>query len=83
MDIFKSVLNFLIDNFTLIANSVLTLLPDSPFDMIVSTDNAIVQNMNYLFPIAGAVAHLEIYVSAVAIWYGIRVVARWIKVSSS
>lgn len=62
---------------------VINLLPDSPFKFNVPFDNKVIESMNYLIPIKEATLHLTVYVSAVLIYYSLRVLLRWLKVASS
>lgn len=60
-------------------SAILSLLPSSPFNSVLNIDNKYVQYINYLFPVAGIIAHLELYLTAVAAYYVIRLILRWMK----
>lgn len=59
--------------------ALLLLLPQSPFDFTYNIDNSFIKMVNYVLPFSQAVAHLSAYISAVIIYYGLRIVLRWIK----
>lgn len=63
--------------------AMLSLLPTSPFVFVSTIDNKYLGYMNYFLPIDSAVAHLEAYVLAVAIYYGLRIVLKWIKAAGN
>lgn len=58
---------------------LLLLLPDSPFIYIMNLESEWLGYINYFFPVCGAIAHLELFVLAVAIYYVIRIALRWVK----
>jgi hypothetical protein len=74
-----AILNSIIAGIGGMMGALLGLLPSSPFIMIAGLDNFWINVMNYWLPINSMVAHLELYVTAVAAYYLIRVVLRWVK----
>lgn len=58
---------------------ILILLPDSPFIYVMNLEHDWISYINYLFPVAGAVAHLELYLIAVGLYYIVRIALRWLK----
>lgn len=62
---------------------VFDLLPDSPFNFANSLDNEIVKAINWLIPFPAMVAHLTAFVLAVAVYYALRIVLRWLKAVGS
>lgn len=77
------IFNFLIKQVGLAISAVLMLLPDTPFNFDKAFDNQILGLMNYFLPVQQAVAHLVLYVTAVSVYYGLRVLLRWLKVASN
>ena len=71
-------INFLIQKIAVIITTVLNLLPDSPFRW-EALEQGWIGALNYMFPIDGVIAHLELYVFAVAVYYALRIVLRWIR----
>ncbi|MCC7570924.1 hypothetical protein KO465_06300 [Candidatus Micrarchaeota archaeon] len=63
-----------------IAQGLLNLLPTSPFQVVQGIDLEWLQAINYLFPVSQAVAHLQLFVVAVAFYYALRAMLRWAKV---
>jgi len=65
------------------AGEVLTvlfsLLPDSPFIYVLELENTWIEYINYIIPVAGIIAHLELFLVAVAIYYVLRIPLRWVK----
>lgn len=78
-------INTIIAKLALVLTAILTLLPDSPFVAMQNAvvDSEILKALNWAFPVAEAIAHLELFVVAVAVWYGLRIVLRWIKAAGS
>lgn len=69
--------------FAAVITAVLGLLPQSPFKWVLDQQEGWVAAIAWAFPVAQIVAHLETYVTAVAVYYAIRIVLRWLKVASS
>jgi hypothetical protein len=77
-----SILQFVLDNIGLIASSMLLLLPNSPFSWIYDADRSFLGYMNFVFPISAVISELATYVACVLIYYSIRTILRWVKLSS-
>jgi len=77
------IINYIISSVGSLLTTFINLLPASPFHFALNIDSQWLQWMNYLFPLMQAIAILENYVVAVATYYAIRIVLRWIKVASS
>lgn len=75
--------NAIIKGLGAIITVVLNLLPDSPFNSVFNIDSGWLSAMCWLFPIPSAIAHLEAFVSAVVVYYGLRIILRWIKAAGS
>lgn len=75
-----AILNYIISSFGSVIVLMLSLLPSSPFQFLQSIDSDFLNAINYVFPVNSAVAHIQIYVVAVASYYAIRVILRWVKV---
>ena len=58
---------------------ILSLLPDSPFIYVMNLDSDWLGYINYLFPVGGVIAHLELYLMAVGLYYFVRIALRWLK----
>ena len=54
-------------------------LPQSPFLWVESIDSEVLEAINWLFPITAMISHLQLYVTAVAIYYVLRIALRWLK----
>jgi hypothetical protein len=82
MSIFIKLINYLIEFFAYIVTLVLNVLPDSPFNWgFVQSflDSPYVKFAVYFIPFDSILAFLEVYVTAVFIWYAYRWVLRVIK----
>jgi hypothetical protein len=77
------IINALISKVGIVLAAVLALLPDSPFNWTYGLDSGWIGNMNYILPFSQAVAHLEAYILAVIVYYGIRIVLRWVKAAGN
>jgi hypothetical protein len=58
---------------------IFILLPQSPFLWVESIDSEVLEAINWLFPIPAMISHLQLYVTAVAIYYALRIALRWLK----
>ena len=59
---------------------VCSIFPPSPFTIVEHAGFAdLISQINYFVPIYEMVSIAEAWLVAVAIWYGISVVARWVK----
>lgn len=61
---------------------VMSFLPVSPFRSVLESVGAIpyLNNLNWFFPVTECVAVLQIWVSAITIYYLYSAILRWIKV---
>lgn len=76
-----AIINAIIEKLGVVIMAVLALLPTSPFTFVSGIDSGILSALNWLFPIASMIAHIELFVAAVAFYYAIRVILRWGKVA--
>ncbi len=59
---------------------VIQFLPDSPFQSISNTDvQSFMGTLNWIFPISEIVAILQLWISAVTIYYVYQIILRWIR----
>lgn len=76
MDIINSLLEWLQG----IADKAVDLLPDSPFQAL---DNTLVKDflpyLNWFFPVSFMISTMELWLSAIATYYLISIVLRWLK----
>jgi hypothetical protein len=56
-----------------------SIFPISPFVFVVNLGAAWIGYLNFIFPIAAVISHLEMYVVVVAVYYSYRVLGRWMK----
>lgn len=73
------IFNAIISGMGAILNTLLSVLPDSPFTFVTNIESSWLQAINYILPVSEAIAHLELFVTAAIVYYGIRIVLRWIK----
>ncbi|OPY59654.1 MAG: hypothetical protein A4E55_00119 [Pelotomaculum sp. PtaU1.Bin035] len=76
-------LNYIFAAFGSIFNTILLILPDSPFNYVSNIDNQWLKAINWMFPVSEAVAHLEMFCAVVAMYYTVRTVLKWIKAVGS
>lgn len=82
MSIFIKLVNYLIEFFAYVVTLVLNVLPNTPFewDFIQSfLDNKYVKFASYFVPFDGMLSFMEVYITAVFIWYAYRWVLRFVK----
>ena len=59
---------------------VIKLLPDSPFQQINNADvQTFLGTLNWILPMSQIVAELELWISAVAIFYVYQIILRWVR----
>lgn len=66
------IINFLIDVVQFILNSLLEILPDSPFNFTSPGWQAWTKGVGWMFPLGAMVAHGVIFLTAVSGWYACR-----------
>jgi len=74
--------NAIIRGFGAVLTLVLSLLPNSPFHAFIVSDSTVMvylKYINYLIPILTFIAILEAYLVAIAIYNGVQIVMRWLK----
>lgn len=77
----NSIFNFLGDLVDNAINVILMLLPDSPFMMLTSIPEvtAVLGFLNWAIPIAEMIAILQLWVTAVSVFYIYQLILRWAK----
>lgn len=83
MSFLATLINSFLDLLGSAATSLLLLLPNSPFQWDLTGSSTILKWIFWLFPVAGIITSINLYVTAVALYYVIRVALRWIKVVGS
>lgn len=69
----------------ILLGSVMAALPASPFRMLINlidVANPVFQSLCWFFPIDAMMALLQAWLSIIAVYYTIVIVARWIKLVS-
>jgi hypothetical protein len=84
MGIFFILVNKLISSIGSALLTFVQLLPASPFTWNFSSiDNQYLKFFAWFMPIPQMVSFIGTWVTAVAIYYGLRIVLRWMKVAGS
>jgi hypothetical protein len=78
-----TIINALISKVGSALQWVILLLPQSPFNFTYNIDNKFIKQINYILPFSQAVAHLETVITAVVIYYGLRVILKWVKAAGN
>ncbi|MCX8129394.1 MAG: hypothetical protein N3I35_04755 [Clostridia bacterium] len=73
------IINGIISALGKVLQTILLLLPDSPFIFVGNLDQQWLKYINYFLPVQEFVVVLEAYVIAVGIYYAIRIPLRWAK----
>ena len=70
----------LLDAIVVVLNGICSLFPPSPFQFAInSAFGDFIGKINYFIPIYEFVAIGEAWLVAIGIFYGISIVARWVK----
>lgn len=73
-------INFIIAGFADILNVIISILPDSPFKIISNSEvSQYLGYLNWVIPLETFVSITMAWVTAIAIYYGVSIVLRWIK----
>lgn len=74
-------LTWLSDKFKTIADSIIGILPRSPFVYLTANDEikTILSYINWFVPIYLWISILETWLTCIFIWYAVQIVLRWIK----
>lgn len=79
--------NFIIGLFNLlikalgnVATFLINILPTSPFLVVESLEIPYLNNLNWILPVDLFLSILGYWVSAIAIYYLVQIVLRWVKV---
>lgn len=73
------IINIVIEKVGQALQMILMILPDSPFIYVMNLESEWLGYINYFFPFTAAIAHLELFLLAVALYYVIRIALRWVK----
>jgi len=77
----ETIFNWLTSKIAYVINSIMIILPDSPFVML-SRDADIMQILgwvNWVIPVGEMIAILEAWLVAVALFYVYQLILRWAK----
>jgi len=74
-----SVLQAIVNFFGSVGSSLVSALPDSPFQFSATNWPEWCNTIGAVIPVAGMVAHMTAFVSAVLVWYGLNWVLRFVK----
>lgn len=72
--------NTIISGVGAMLSAVLLILPNSPFNFVQTINSSWLKAICWIFPIQEAIVHLTAFVASVVIYYGIRILMRWLKV---
>lgn len=77
-----SIINTIISFFISLLNSVLSILPDSPFSKLenFAVNSDFLAAANYFLPIQEVVATCELWLVSITIYYCFMVIGRWAKI---
>lgn len=71
--------NYIVSGLCAIFKGLISLLPSSPFDFVVSLENKYISWLNYVIPVSEIIAILEGWTLCIGTFYLYRIVLRWIK----
>lgn len=73
-------INLIIKALGSIASAFLFLLPSSPFKILDGIDIPYLDTLNWVIPVDFMIIVLGYWVGAIALYYVVQVILRWIKV---
>lgn len=80
MDILISFCNFLIESIANLFNSIINLLPKSPFlDISLAPIQEYLGYMNWIIPVGAIKKIVTLWLGAIAVYYIYSIVLRWVK----
>lgn len=83
-DFIITILNYLIAGIGIVLGWIVSIFPNSPFSKPATTPDLInVGWLTWLLPFPTMIQHTILLATAVLTYYGIRVLARWIKLVKS
>lgn len=80
IEVLVSLVNLVIKALGGVAGIALALLPPSPFHLLGSLNLPYLDNLNWIIPVSFMISVLGYWVGAIALYYIIQVVLRWVKV---
>jgi len=79
-----AILNYIISQAGLLIIFFINLLPASPFTALIPAfDSHFLRFINFVIPLPEMFAILQVYLTALLTYYGLRIVLRWLKVASA
>jgi hypothetical protein len=78
-----SLINKVIDAVGTAISAIFSILPSSPFLWVEQIDSVVLEAINWILPVSAMVSHMQLYVTAVAIYYVLRIAMRWLKAAGS
>lgn len=76
------IINKIIEKVGAVITILFAWLPDSPFQGLIGSAAQWTQYINYVIPVYSIILHLSLYLTAVAIYYVVRIALRWAKAIS-
>lgn len=75
------IFNWLTDKLGIIVDTIMVMLPDSPFVMLQrsASVNQVIGIVNWIVPFSQMVAILQVWLTAVAVYYVYQIILRWAK----
>ena len=74
-----SIINRVIEAAGSAISAIFMLLPNSPFLWVEEIESEVIEAINWIIPVSAMISHIQLYVTAVAIYYVLRIALRWLK----
>ncbi len=74
-----SIINRVIEAVGSAISAIFIFLPNSPFLWVEEIDSEVLEAINWVIPVSAMISHIQLYVTAVAIYYVLRIALRWLK----
>ena len=78
-----SIINRVIEAAGSAISAIFMLLPNSPFLWVEEIESEVIEAINWIIPVSAMISHIQLYVTAVAIYYVLRIALRWLKAAGS
>lgn len=79
MKLFSDIINSLIGSIGAILSAIISLLPSSPFTFNFTAVSPYMKIITWIIPVTSILSLLAIYLPAVIVYYGLRVLMRYIR----
>lgn len=73
-------INLIIKAVGIVITTIINILPTSPFLLVEDIELPYLSELNWVIPFNLFLSILGYWISAIAIYYGVQIILRWVKV---